>query len=90
MSANSLVRAWGWLLAMSAATTILTLASGSMPRGAFAGAVLLLAGLKARLILTQYLGLSVSRFWRGSFALAIGLFLLAAFALTLAGNGGWR
>jgi nitric oxide reductase NorE protein len=57
------------------------------PCAVVGGTVLVLAGVKARLILTQYLGLRASRFWRGSFTLALSIFLLAAFALYLAGTG---
>ena len=88
MGTHLLVRAWGWLLAMSAATTLVTLAPPSAaPRAVIAGAVLVLAGCKARLILTHYLGLRASRFWRAGFTLTLSIFLLVAFALALAGTG---
>ncbi len=88
MRAHSLIWAWGWRLAMSAVTTLVTLAPPAVaPRAVVGGTVLVLAGVKARLILTQYLGLRASPFWRGSFTLAVSIFLLAAFALYLAGTG---
>ncbi|KAB2942960.1 MAG: hypothetical protein F9K20_04660 [Hyphomicrobium sp.] len=50
--------------------------------------VLSLAGLKARVILTRYLGLAGSRFWTRAFDLTIGLFLVLSFALYSFGSGG--
>jgi hypothetical protein len=87
METRPLVLAWGALLALSAATALLTLAPQAVPPAAIAGIVLLLAGLKARLILAHYLALSSSSFWMGGFGLAIGLFLLIAFGLYLMASG---
>lgn len=88
MGSRPLIVAWAGLAVLSAATTLITLApAGAGSRILAAGSLLLLAGLKARLILTHYLGLRGSRFWRGGFTLALAIFLLVAFALYLAGMG---
>lgn len=71
-------RAWLWLLALSAASTALA-ASGAAGAG-FALAVLGLAGLKARVILQDYLGLAAAPAWARGFDLALAL-LLALFAV---------
>lgn len=82
MTARPLIEAWALLMALSLATTALTLVEASDPvRIATGGVVLMLAGLKARIILTRYLRLAGSTFWTRSFDMAIGLFLIIAFAL---------
>lgn len=82
MTSKQMIEAWGLLVALSLATTALTLIEASGPvRVAIGGAVLALAGLKARIILSRYLHLARSRFWTRSFDMAIGLFLLIAFVL---------
>lgn len=86
MSITDIYKAWGILLALSLATTVLTLASAPF---AILTAVLLLAlsGLKARMILARYLELHRSAFWMRLFGSMIWLFLLIAFGLYLAGSG---
>lgn len=89
MGKRTLIHAWAGLVTLSAATTLITLTSSSAQfHAAAAASVLLLAGLKARLILTHYLGLTGSRFWRASFTLALVIFLLTALALYLVGTRG--
>jgi len=89
MTSKQMIEAWGLLVALSLATTVLTLieASGHV-RLVIGGAVLVLAGLKARIILSRYLHLAHSAFWMRSFDMAIGLFLLIAFALFAAAGEG--
>lgn len=86
MPARDLVQAWAMLVILSFGTVLIasTGATGSIW---FAGAVLVLAGLKARVILARYLGLAGSRFWMRTFEVAIGLFLALAFGLYLFGTG---
>lgn len=86
MSRGEIYRAWGLLIALSLATTGLTLVNG-VGRSLQAGLLLTLAGLKARTILSRYLELRHSAFWTKLFDLVIGLFLLLAFALYMAGSG---
>jgi len=89
MTSKQMLEAWGLLVALSLATTVLTLIEVSGPiRVAIGGAVLVLAGLKARIILSRYLHLARSRFWTQSFDMAIGLFLLIAFVLFAAAGKG--
>lgn len=87
MPTRGISQAWITLAALSAATTLLTLyRAGNEARSIIAAAVLLLAGLKARVILSRYLGLGTSRFWMRTFDLAIGGFLVVAYGLYLAGR----
>lgn len=80
---SQMTKAWLQLLALSAGSTLLA-ASGL---GGFwlVAAVLLLAGLKARVILKDYLGLSVAPGWLRGFELGLSLLLLALAGLALAG-----
>lgn len=88
MPSRDLLLAWVMLAALSAATTLTTLyRADTGSRTAIAAAVLVLAGLKARVILSRYLGLAASHFWSRTFDLAIGGFLAIAFAIYLAGSG---
>lgn len=73
----TLHRTWGALVALSFLTAALT--AGSPPRVVLVIGVLLLAGLKARLILRHYLELWQSPAWARGFDLVLAL-LLAAFA----------
>lgn len=86
MSLAAIYRAWGLLLALSLATTILTL-EGVSSGALTAGLLLVLAGLKARTILARFLELERSLFWMKLFDLVIGLFLVIAFVLYAAGSG---
>lgn len=86
MSVTQVYKAWIILLVLSVATTGLTLFDG--PSGLVtAGLVLAIAGLKARIILGQYLELSHSAFWTKLFDLVIGVFLMIAIVLYAAGTG---
>lgn len=86
MSNRSLIEAWIMLVALSAATTALTLIDASASnRLIIGGAVLLLAGFKARVILTRYLGLSRTRFWRQLFDAVLVLFLGLAYLIYVLG-----
>ena len=89
MAAPSLVRAWAILVALSAGTALLSMAHPwqGQQRLVISAGVLILAGLKARLILADYLGLRGSSFWSRLFGLVLGLFLTTAFVLySLAGS----
>jgi nitric oxide reductase NorF protein len=88
MPAAVLIKAWLTLVALSVGTVLLTMAGFSgQGRHLVAGGVLLLAGIKAHVILTRYLGLARSRFWTHVFDSAIGAFLLLSFALYVFGSG---
>lgn len=82
---KDLVTAWVLLIGLSLLTTSLSAISGSSAFDkAVAAGVLILAGLKARLILGRYLDVQRSRFWTRGFDLAIGGFLVLCFGLHLA------
>jgi hypothetical protein len=86
---RSLIEAWAALLLLSLGTVLLTAADVSgRGRTLLAAGVLVLAGLKARVILARYLGLTGSRFWTGAFDLAIGAFLVLSFVLHTFGTKG--
>ena len=84
MIRDILWRSWAWLLALSLASTAAALAVESGGSSRLAGAViLLLAYLKARLILANYLGLAGAPSWLRGFNLVIGLFMALLLALYL-------
>jgi len=73
----TLTRAWLLLIALSMATTLF---AGILPEAGpvFVAAVLLLAGLKSRLILSDYLGLrKAPTFQRGFTLILVGFLGLA-------------
>lgn len=83
-----LERAWGWLIGLSFLATALALGQPLLPPLAakLAGLlVLAIAGLKARIILSDYLELAAAPRIRRGFTFALALFLLAAAGLYLAG-----
>lgn len=75
-------RAWAMLIALSAASTLL--AASGITGAALALPVLILSGLKAHLVLRDYLGLSVAPGWLKGFDLGLALLILAFAALALA------
>jgi len=87
MPARDLIEAWTALIVLSLSTVLL--ASRGGPAGPFVAlGVLVLAGMKARMILARYLGICGSRFWTRTFDLVIGLFLALCFGLYLFGSQG--
>lgn len=72
------------LLALSAAST--ALAASGLAGATLALPVLMLAGLKAHLILRYYLGLSVAPAWLCGLDLGLALLMLAFAGLALAGQ----
>ena len=72
-----LTQAWAFLLALSAASTAMAASGASGP--ALILTVLALAGMKARVILSAYLGLAAAPGWQRGFDLGLAL-LLALFA----------
>lgn len=78
----TVTRAWVFLLGLSAASTLL---AAMVDGGAgFATAVLGLAGAKARIILSSYLGLSAAPSIRAGFDLALAALLLLFAGLAVA------
>jgi hypothetical protein len=92
MIENKLIRAWISLLVLSMASTGVAVfidrgATGGNPGhiAAISGAVILtLALIKARIILSRYLGLEATRFWRRGFNFALTVYALLLLGLYLA------
>ncbi|SFT39045.1 cytochrome C oxidase subunit IV family protein [Sedimentitalea nanhaiensis] len=85
MSQRALRTGWLTLMALSLISTVISL--WSFPDGwqALAGtAILILAWLKARVILGRYLGLDSAPFWARGFGIALGLFCVLLLGLYLA------
>jgi nitric oxide reductase NorF protein len=88
MPSAYLIKAWLTLVALSVGTVVLTMPGvSSYGTLVVAGGVLALAGIKAHVILTRYLGLVRSRFWTHAFDFAIAAFLLLSFSLYAFGSG---
>lgn len=85
---DPLTKAWAALIGLSAVSTVIALSLPGLDAAALKGAsalILLIAWLKARVILSRYLGLqAVPAIGRG-FGLVLALFMLAAGGLYLAG-----
>ena len=82
---DPLIRAWAGLMGLITAATLIAqvpLPAG-WPQAARAGAILLIAGLKARIILSRYLGLWRAPWWQRGFVTVIALFLIVVFMLHL-------
>ncbi|MFX0546837.1 cytochrome C oxidase subunit IV family protein [Roseovarius sp. S1116L3] len=81
---DPLVRAWLTLLFLSAVSTVAAAAITAGYDARIAGGiVLLLALMKARVILSRYLGLAEAPSWRRGFNLSLTLFMLGALGLYL-------
>ena len=80
-----LSRAWLMLLVLSGGSAVVAELVGSGLDRRLAGAmIILLALLKARIILSRYLGLSQAPTWRRGFNLSLSLFCLMLLGLYLA------
>jgi hypothetical protein len=77
-----ITKAWGWLLALSATST--TLAASGITGPVLTLPILALAGLKAHVILRDYLQLSTAPGWLRGFDLGLTLLITAFAALALA------
>lgn len=88
MPMRDLVEAWAALVLLGIGTVLIAAATGAgQGKSLAAVGVLGLAGLKARLILSRYLGLAASRFWMHAFDLVIVVFLTLGFAVYMFGSG---
>ncbi len=77
-------RAWIQLMALGAITTGLAQAIDGEQTGVIAGAaILVVAFLKSRIVLKNYLGLALAPSWQGGFDLALGAFVLLALTVYL-------
>jgi hypothetical protein len=77
-----LTKAWGWLLTLSAAST--ALAASGATGAALVLPVLVLSGMKAHVILKDYLRLATAPAWQRGFDLGLTLLILTFAGLALA------
>ncbi|CUK17623.1 hypothetical protein RUE5091_04146 [Ruegeria denitrificans] len=81
MGGNTLTRAWLALLGLSVGSAVLTLLP--VPAAVMGGGILLLALIKTRVILAQYLDLACSPGWLRGFTMVLTGFSVLIFALYL-------
>ena len=79
---SPVTKAWALMIALSAAST--ALAASGLTGAALVLPILMLAGLKAHVILRDYLGLSVAPGWLRGFDLGLALLIVAFAGLALA------
>lgn len=81
---NHLIAAWAWLAGLSGAAALIAVAMGQgLPRKVAGAAILLLALLKARVILSRYLDLDRAPGWLSGFSWAVTLWAVAVLGLYL-------
>lgn len=88
MRGDRILTAWLWLIALSVGSTLLArLVPGlAGPALRVAGAaILMLAWAKARIILSDYLGLRAAPFWRRGFGFVLGVYMVVLMGLFAAG-----
>ncbi len=78
---SRVTKAWAWLLALSAASP--ALAASGMTGAALVLPVLVLSGLKAHVILRDYLRLVIAPAWLRGFDLGLTLLVFAFAGLAL-------
>ena len=84
MLSDPLNKAWFALVALSGASAVVAeLAIGGLDRRVVGAVVLLLALMKARVILSRYLGLAEAPSWQRGFNLVLTLFCLLLLGLYL-------
>lgn len=84
MLRDPLSRAWLALIGLSGASAVVaTAVTNDVARTGSGAVILLLAFLKARVILSRYLGLSQAPTWRAGFNWVIGIYCLVLLALFL-------
>jgi len=80
-----LINAWIALIVLSLATTALSIAGSDKTWVPVTGtAILLIAWIKARLVLARYMGLAAAPSWQGGFDICLGIFVLVLGGLYLA------
>jgi len=84
MTFDPILRAWLHLLLLSAVSVLIAAGTGILPHPAVTGAlVLALAWLKARVILSHYLGLWKAPAWRTGFNWCLAIYCLLLLGLYL-------
>lgn len=82
---KTLLTGWMWLIILSALAALISALTGQiLPRTLAGSAILILALLKARVILSAYLGLREVPGWLSGFSLVITLWGLTVLGLYLA------
>ena len=84
MGAGILWRGWAWLLALSLLSTLAArLVTAGTDAPAVGALILVLAWLKARLILARYLGLAAAPFWGRGFGMVLAAYMIGLLVLYL-------
>ena len=84
MSGDTTTRAWLGLLLLSAASVLIAAgATGMLNTGVTGALVLVFSWMKARIVLSRYLGLWQAPVWLSGFNWALGLFCLLLLVLFL-------
>ena len=84
MTRDTLFRAWLVLILLSGGSAIISeLVTSGFDRRVAGVLIVVLAMLKARVILTRYLGLSQAPSWRSGFTLALSFFCAVLLGLYL-------
>ena len=83
MTRDPLFRAWFWLVLLSAASTAVALNLTELQVTVAGTIILTLAWLKARMILSRYLGLAAVPPIARGFGLVLALYMLVALGLYL-------
>ena len=87
MASDSLLRAWMALIALSGGSAVVSMLVGSGLNRSLAGtAILLLALLKSRVILSRYLGLWQAPSWLRGFSITLSFFAMLLLGLYLVPN----
>ena len=88
-SKNSLILAWAAMMVLGIGTMITGRVNADVALGPlWAAALMLIAGLKARLILAWFLGLrTASKDWNSAFTTLLVILLVLILAAFLIGNG---
>lgn len=84
LTKGNLWRGWAWLFAFSLASTFAAQGVEAGVSVPVTGTLILaLAWLKARLILTRYLGLAAGSFWGRGFGMVLAFFMIGLLVLYL-------
>ena len=81
---RDLATALAGLLALGLATAGVVVLGGALPGALAAALLLVLAGLKAEIVLARYLALRAAPAWLGGFRAAVAILLATLYALYLA------
>lgn len=87
MNSDALSKAWIWLMALSGGSALVAMLVGQgMDRRLAGAAILFLALLKSRTILSRYLGLAEAPSWKRGFNMVLGFYCAVLLAIYLIGG----